>query len=173
MDAIEDHNERAKKWRITIVRQFINEPEIFPGGYEEGPDINSAALLLFKERPMGKEISDKLLYWNDKFCIAVMFRLPWNLQRLSAWAFVTNVIRKRFSWETHLGFDVEVVLRHIGIIMPNEKIKKEALLSDEFVCDIIDVFGLPTSRLGPKEELTSEEVDLRERYNRQIGDDIL
>jgi hypothetical protein len=106
-------------------------------------------------------------YWNDRFCIAVMLGLPWDLQQKAAWCALNNGLTEYWEWRTHHGYDVARVLKHIGIESGSGLGRNERgyfYLDGDVARQIAEHFSLPSERLrGVKFARTPE---LERRLNR-------
>lgn len=93
-------------------------------------------------------------YWNNRFCLAVMLNLPWELQQKAAWCSVNNGLIGYWEWLTHSGYRTTQTLERLHIQVPRAASIKAlegeyAYLDSETASDIVQYFDLPSRMFGP------------------------
>ena len=105
-------------------------------------------------------------YWNDRFGIALAFKLSTDFQRLAAWCAVSNGLNDYWEWQTHFSYDLAGVLHRLGLkSVSGEERGGYCTLSRQVAAEIADYFDLPTTLVGSKTSLTEDQLAERGRFN--------
>lgn len=151
--------------RVAFINGLISEQLENPEENCEGP-----LLFLAAERFLGSQKMHQC-YWNDRFVVSIVCRMPEHYIRLAAWCLVSNGLNRYFEWVTHHGYSVEKVFEQIGIDVGDHGSEYESPslyypLHESICAQLVELFNLPTIRLGKKTTLSIEEGAEREKFNK-------
>ena len=107
-------------------------------------------------------------YWNNRFVIAIMCKMPlWQI-KMATWCLVSNGINRYFEWKTHSGYDMKTVFKYLGLDTPTFISYGMYHYLDSPICEkLVTMFNLPTNKFGRIEPLTDRETTEREFFNRK------
>lgn len=157
--------ERERQYRAAWSWAHAKVDAVVKGTQEilhDDPSFIHAAHFAYTDQPPHQ------CYWNDRFCIAVMCDMDWELQRLAAWCAVSNGMNGYWEWNTHTGYDVAHVLKRIGLLPEGFVLPPHGPYSDlrgAVSVSIIHYFNLPTTIGGVKKRLNEADLEERDRFN--------
>lgn len=94
---------------LTEVKRTLAQAIAKPHHYQDSVQVKLAAFWQWHNTPKGR------VHWDNKFFLAVICNLPYEMQQSAAWALVGNSVQKVLTRETSLGYSLLAAMTHIGI----------------------------------------------------------